>query len=258
MTLENLEGKKIAIVGLGGSYADYIMARINSQKFDEVWGINSIGGIIHVDRTFMMDPAERFLDDVKAGTQTGIGQEFLLETPNKGPIYSCCLDDRVPEIVEYPLAEVVTELGYAYFNNTVAYALAFAIAAKVKKINLFGIDFSYKKNIHFAESGRACCEFWCAIALKNGIVVETARRSSFLDTNVPANEKLYGYHRLDDPLVLYTKGNDLVIVKESEYLYHDLRKEESGSPEPLDGREPVVIGRHDIEGVTYNEKKDAK
>lgn len=250
---DELEGKEIAIIGLGGSYADYIQARVNSKKFDEVWGINSIGGIIHVDRTFMMDPAERFLDGVKAGTQTGVAAEFLLETPNKGPIYSCCLDERVPEIVEYPLAEVVSELGYAYFNNTVAYAIAFAIVAKVKKINLFGIDFSYSQNIHFAESGRACCEFWCAIALKNGIMVETARRSAFLDTNVPANEKLYGYHRLEDPLVLYTQDDNLIIVKQSEYT--PPKKENLGGPEPLDGRKPIVIGRHDIEGVTYSEEK---
>ena len=28
---------RIAIVGLGGSYADFIAARIRSEKFDEVW-----------------------------------------------------------------------------------------------------------------------------------------------------------------------------------------------------------------------------
>lgn len=242
-----LEGKEIAIVGLGGSYSDYIAARVNSTKFDEVWGINSIGGIIHVDRTFMMDPVSRFLDDVKAGTQTGIAQEFLLETKNKGPIYSCTLDERVPEIVEYPLTDVVSELGFAYFNNTVAYALAFAIAYNVKKINLFGIDFSYKQNIYFAEAGRACCEFWCAIALSRGIVVETARHSAFLDTNVPANEKLYGYHRLDDPLVQYIDEGQLHIVRQSEHKA--LEDIAPSSPEPLDG--PVMIGRHDIKGVTY-------
>jgi len=247
-----LEGKNIAIVGLGSTYADYVAARVNSTQFDEVWGINSIGGIIHVDRTFMMDPASRFLDDVKAGTQTGIGQEFLLETPLKGPIYSCCLDDRVPELVEYPLTEVVRDLGYAYFNNTVAYALAFAIVSKVAKINLFGIDFSYRQNVSFAEAGRACCEFWCAIALTKGIVVETAKRSGFLDTNVPANEKLYGYHRLEDPLVQLINGDQLMIVRQSEYQ----AKEESTqllSPEPLDGKDGIVFGRHDIPGVTYND-----
>ena len=126
--------RETVLLALGGTYADYVLARINSQDLTRC-GINSIGGIIHVDRTFMMDPASRFLDDVKAGTQTGIGKEFLLETPNKGPIYSCVLDERIPEIVEYPLTEVIEDLQISYFNNTVAYAIAFAIHKKVKKLH---------------------------------------------------------------------------------------------------------------------------
>ena len=86
--MNQLKGKEVAIVALGGSFSEFVLTRINSEKYDEVWGINCIGAIFHVDRTFMMDPASRFLDDVKAGKQTGIGKEFLLETPNKGPIYS--------------------------------------------------------------------------------------------------------------------------------------------------------------------------
>ena len=240
---DSLEGKTVAIVGLGGTYADYVLARINSQKFDEVWGINSIGAIVRVDRTFMMDPASRFLDDVKAGKQTGVGQEFLLETPNKGPIYSCELDERVPEIVEYPLQEVISDLQISYFNNTVAYALGFAIHKKVAKIHLYGIDFSYKANLNFAEAGRACCEFWCAIAISRGIQIEVAHRSGFLDTNVPENEKLYGYHRLENPLVQKIVDGSLLIARQSDM----------DAPEPEDGQEPVLIGRHDIKGVTYND-----
>lgn len=240
---DSLEGKTVAIVGLGGTYADYVLARINSQKFDEVWGINSIGAIVRVDRTFMMDPASRFLDDVKAGKQTGVAQEFLLETSNKGPIYSCELDERVPEIVEYPLQEVISDLQISYFNNTVAYALGFAIHKKVAKIHLYGIDFSYKANLNFAEAGRACCEFWCAIAISRGIQIEVAHRSGFLDTNVPENEKLYGYHRLENPLVQKVVDGSLLIARQSDME----------SPEPEDGQDPVLIGRHDIKGVTYND-----
>ena len=244
----------VAIVGLGGSFSEYVLSRINSQKFDEVWGINSIGGIMHVDKTFMMDPASRFLDDIKAGTQTGIAQEFLLETPNRGPIYSCCLDSRVPEIELYPLKEVVSDLGYAYFNNTVAYAIAYAIYnKKVSKLHLYGIDFSYKQNLNFAEAGRACCEFWCAVALSKGMQIEIAKTSGFMDTNVPENEKLYGYHRLEDPLVQTVKDGDLLIMPQSEYVSEN--KKILGSPEPLDAFEPVVIGRHDLPGVTYNDKR---
>ena len=97
-----MQGKTIAIIALGKSSSDFVMSRLNSIEFDEVWGINSVGAIFKVDRTFMMDPASRFLDDDKAGNQTGIARECLLQTPNKGPIYSCCLDDRVPEIELFP------------------------------------------------------------------------------------------------------------------------------------------------------------
>ena len=45
----------VAIVGLGSSYSDFISARVASKKFDEIWGINCIGGIIHVDKTFMLN-----------------------------------------------------------------------------------------------------------------------------------------------------------------------------------------------------------
>lgn len=245
----SLEGKHIAIVGLGGSFSEFVLARINSLKFDEVWGINSIGAILHVDRTFMMDPASRFLDDIKAGTQTGVGKEHLLHTPKKGPIYSCVLDERVPEIELFPLEEVVADLQFCYFNNTVAYAVAFAIYSKVAKISFYGIDFSYRQNINFAEAGRACVEFWCAIAVTKGIQVEVARTSGLLDTNVPEDEKLYGYHRLDDPLVQKFDNGGLVIAPKSSLA----------SPEPTDGRrEGVLIGRHDIPGVSYLEETPPK
>ena len=70
------------------------------------------------------------------------------------------------------------------------------------KIKMFGIDFSYKGNLHFAEAGRACVEFWLSKCYVHGIQVEVACYSLFLDTAVPADEKLYGYHRLEDPLVV--------------------------------------------------------
>ena len=222
---------KIAIVGLGGSFSDYVSAKITSQEFDEIWGINCIGGVIHVDKTFMMDPVSRFLDTENAGTQTGIARKFLKE--NKKPIITCQLDKRIKNLELFPLKEVATELGYCYFNNTVAYAVAYAIWIKATQICLYGIDYTYK-NVNMAESGRACVEFWCAIAATKGIKLEVAHGSSLLDTNVPENEKLYGYHRLEDPLVQTVKDGGLVITRQSEVE----------PPEPVES-DPVICGRHD-------------
>tara|TARA_R100000388_G_C7213782_1_gene145031 strand:- start:25 stop:789 length:765 start_codon:yes stop_codon:yes gene_type:complete len=254
--MQNLKGRNIAIVALGGSSSDYVRSRIVSNKYDEVWGINCIGAILHVDRTFMMDPASRFLDDIKAGKQTGIAKEFLLETPNKGPIYSCCLDERVPEIVEYPLYDVITKTDIAYFNNTVSYALGYAVAAEVGKVNIFGVDFSYKENIHFAEAGRACVEFWCAFAISKGIRIDVAPTSGLLDANVPEDEKLYGYHRLEDPLVQRVQNGQLIIAKKSK-VEEAVEDTSLDPPEPLDNKEPVLIGRHDVPNISYKEEKSA-
>lgn len=222
---------KIAIVGLGGSYADYISARVASQKFDEVWGINCIGAIIHVDRTFMMDPVTRFLNTENAGSQTGVAREFLAK--NTRPIYSCIQHSEYPAIELYPLEEVAKDTGLCYFNNTVAYAIGYAVWKKVTKICLFGIDFTYK-NVNMAESGRACVEFWCATAISKGIKIEIAHRSGLMDTNVPDNEKLYGYHRLEDPLVQTVENGSLLITKQSKIQ----------PPEPKES-DPIIFGRHD-------------
>ena len=93
-------------------------------------------------------------------------------------------------------------------------------------------------------------EFWCAVAVFNNIKIEVARSSGLLDTNVPEEEKLYGYHRLEDPLVQKFENNGLVIVPKSSLT----------PPEPLDNTstDGVLVGRHDIPGVTYKEKPTKK
>ena len=200
MRIKKLEGKEIAIVAMGESQLDFHLSKSHSVEYDEIWGINAMAGITECDRTFMLDPASRFLDSDAAGSQTGIMTKILLN--NTGPIYTCELDPRCPGLVEYPLLEVVRETKCSYLNNTVPFAIAFALYNKVKKINLFGIDFTYKGNLHFAEAGRACVEFWLAKCIENGMIVSVAPRSGLLDTDAPIYEKIYGYHRLDDPTVV--------------------------------------------------------
>ena len=104
-----------------------------------------------------------------------------------------------------------------FSNNDIAEYLV-SRGYKVEKIKLFGVDFSYKGNLHFAESGRASVEFWLSKAMNQGIQVEVAHTSYLLDTAVPTHEKLYGYHRLDDPLVVITDEKGILI----EYIFADL------------------------------------
>jgi hypothetical protein len=134
-----------------------------------------------------------------------------LLTKKNTPVYTCELDERIKNPVLYPLEDVCNATKCAYLNNTVAYAIAFALWQKVGRIDLFGIDFSYKENMHFAEAGRACVEFWISKCMENDILVGISGRSTVLDSNVPAHEKLYGFHRLEKPLVAVPHNNEFII-----------------------------------------------
>jgi len=209
--IKKLEGKTIAIVGMGKSWFDYNLAKSHGSHFDEVWAINAVASVIYHDRVFMMDPPSRFLDTDDAGGQTDSMAKLLTE--HQGPIYTCELDDRCPGLVEYPIDEVLAGCGCHYLNNTVSYAVAFALWNKVGRIKLFGVDFGYKGNLYFAESGRASVEFWLSKAMFAGIQVEVASTSFLLDTAIPPEEKLYGYHRLADPLVVIQDEKGVLIAK---------------------------------------------
>jgi len=211
--IKSLKGKTIAIVGMGKSWFDYNLAKSHGVHFDEVWSINAVASVIYHDRVFMMDPPSRFLDTDDAGGQTDSMVKLLKE--HQGPIYTCELDDRCPGLVEYPIEEVVEDANCYYLNNTVAYAIAFAYWNEVSNIKLFGVDFSYQGNLHFAEAGRGCVEFWLSKCISAGMQVEVAHTSGLLDTDVPAEQKLYGYHRLADPLVVIQGENTLQVSKVS-------------------------------------------
>jgi|TARA_R110002012_G_scaffold271217_1_gene456443 hypothetical protein len=237
-----MKNKSVAIVALGNSFNEYILAKIRSEKFDEVWAINAMSAVIYHDKCFMMDPPSRFLDTPNAGKQTNIMADRLKAKLNV-PIFSCELDKRCPDVVEFPLQEVLQKTKYAYLNNTVAYSFAYAVAEEVKELHLYGIDFTHK-DIAFAEAGRACCEFWLAIATSKGIKINIAHSSSLLDTNIPDDQKLYGYHRLEDPVVSTVTQGSMLIT----------RKSKLEPPNPIDSK-PNLIGREDIPGVSYEENE---
>ena len=80
--IKKLEGKRIALVGMGKSWHDFNLARSHGVQYDEVWAINAVASVIFHDRVFMMDPASRFLDSNDAGGQTESMQKLLAEHEN--------------------------------------------------------------------------------------------------------------------------------------------------------------------------------
>ena len=236
--IKKLEGKRIAIVAMGNSQLDYHMAITHSEEFDETWVINAMIGVIpNPDRAFVMDPVERFIDTDDAGNMTEMMRRVLPEI--KCPIYTCKLDKRVPSLELYPIEHLIKDTSCGYINNTVAYAIAFAYWNKVGSISMFGADFTYKKNLYFAEMGRACCEFWLAKCMDKDIEVSIALRSNLLDANISVKEKLYGYHRLSDPTISYLDKNEMNVCKWSEVIQQNAV--------------PVgIVGRDDIPSSSLN------
>lgn len=230
--LSELKDSNVAIVAMGQSQIDYHLSRTHSLVFDEIWAINAMIGVLpEIDGAFILDPMTRFFDTEDAGSMTPMMRKYLPTVTY--PIYTCELDERVPYAEEYPLPYLVGDLGCAYFNNTVAYAIAFALWNQVSHLTIFGVDFTYKTNMHYAESGKACCEFWLAKCMENNINVSVAPRSNLLETNVDIKEKLYGYHRLKDPIITYQKEDTIKTCRWSEV-------------EQINQPKPQMIDRNDL------------
>jgi len=238
VTIVSLQGAHIAIVALGNSQVDYAIGRENGVEWDEVWTVNSAAAVYKSDRMFMLDPASRFFDTDDAGAQTDVMKKFLPECDI--PCYTSELDSRVPNAVRYPIEEVIQDTKCAYLNNTIPLTIAFAYWNKVGRIDLFGVDYSYSNNLHFAEAGRACVEFWLAKCMEAKIQVGVSQRSTLLDQNVPEDERIYGFHRLEDPMVAVPNEPEWIVCKKSK-MADELEKlnievkEELKPPEPYRG-----------------------
>lgn len=203
----------VVILGLGPSVASYleIIKRLGSRAAyaDEVWGINALGDLFQCDRVFHMDDMKVQEARARARPDGNIARMVTALKRHKGPVYTSVVRRGCPGHVAYPLAEVLSARldgnGTPYFNNTAAYAIAYAVYIGVEQISLFGVDFT-RPNAHHAEQGRACCEYWLGVASARGIGVTVPENSTLLDACAPERELLYGYDCVDVALAQDERG----------------------------------------------------
>ena len=198
--------RKIAIVALGISVVDYFQAVLKMggnrhAVVDETWVINKAAGVLQNDLVFRMDDLMKSYamnqhEFVKWDGEVNKIEDLwngYLKNECTSPIMTSKAYPEFPTSVTFPLEDVINYCGNSYFNTTPAYALGYAIYLGVEEISLYGVDYSYPKGDHKAESGRACVEFWLKEADTRGIKIFVAQNSTLLDTNVPTENKLYGY-----------------------------------------------------------------
>lgn len=203
----------VAILGLGPSLEQYVdmVKRLGGKHVycDEVWGINAVAGVIMCDRVFHMDDVRVQEARAKAAPESNIAHMLEWLRVHPGPIITSRAHPDYPGLVEFPLEEVLNRTGRApYFNSTAAYAVAYAIYLGVKRISLFGVDFTYP-NAHQAEKGRACVEYWLGVAAQVGIVVNVPKTTTLLDAMNSQADRLYGYDTLD--VTLRVDGDRLCV-----------------------------------------------
>lgn len=199
----------VAILGLGPSLGQYvnIAKRMGSRsKFvDEVWGINAVADVIACDRVFHMDDVRVQQIRAEARPESNIAAMLGWMKTYKGLIYTSIPSPDYPSCVAFPLQEVINDVGMCYFNSTAAYAAALAVYLRVKKLYVFGCDYTYA-NSHHAEKGRACMEFWLGIARARGIDISVPRETSLLDACDSFADRCYGYDMVSVKLIGENRG----------------------------------------------------
>lgn len=207
----------VTILGLGPSLEEYvnIAKRLGGKHVycDEVWGINAVAGVIMCDRVFHMDDVRIQEIRAQALPESNIARMLEWLRVHPGPVVTSRAHPDYPGLVEFPLEAVLNHLGHDYFNSTAAYAVAYAIHIGVKKISLFGCDYTYP-NAHDAERGRACVEFWLGVARARGIQIAVAKQSSLLDALHTRAERLYGYDAVEVDVRVRADGRVNVVMTE--------------------------------------------
>lgn len=224
----------VAILGLGPSLEQYVdvVKRLGGKKAfcDETWGINAVGGVILCDRIFHMDDVRVQEARAKAAPDSNIARMLDWLKVHPGPIITSRKHPDYPGLVEFPLEDVLRDMPHPYFNSTAAYAFAYAIHVGVKRISVFGCDYTYP-NAHDAEKGRACVEFWLGIAAERGIKIAIAQRSTLMDALHTQAERLYGYDCCDvsikavdgKPVVTFDDHGRVPSAEETEARYDHSR-----------------------------------
>lgn len=190
----------VVILGLGPSLHTYLdQAKgvgARGKVADEVWAINALGDVLQCDRVFHMDDVR--IQEIRAAAlpDSNIAHMLTWLKKHPGPIYTSRAHPDYPGLVEFPLEDVVAATGQGYFNNTAAYAVAYAIYIGVKKISLYGCDYTYP-NAHEAEKGRACLEFWLGYAAAKGIKLSMPKHTTLMDALVTDNKRYYGYNAVE-------------------------------------------------------------
>ena len=159
---------KVIIIGKGPGWR-------NAPLEGETWGLNDLILSRPLKLVFEIHPIERVLEwrpkEIPEINRLGI------------PVVTSHLHKAVPTAIVFPLDEMPVK----YFNNTVAYMIAYAIYKEATEIDMYGV--ALVEHGEYAYQ-RPCIEFWVGYALAKGIKVTVYGYTTI--ECFRSNENLYG------------------------------------------------------------------
>lgn len=193
-TPEPLSRPNVSIVGFAEGHL--MQAPFDDDTF-EMWGINRL----HTSKGTEDKKWHRWFNLHDLEKYHGKDPEHLefLKT-FEGPVYLRAQDIGkfdIPNAQPFPADALVKQFA-GYFNNTISWLIAFAIALEPKEIGLYGVDMAQDAllNAEYA-SQRPSCEYFLGIASGRGITINLPNGSDLLKTS-----HLYGF---EDPGVWVQK-----------------------------------------------------
>jgi len=167
--------KEVVIVGPMERAKDY-------SQDAQIWCINySYKNQGRCDYVFHMDPIDVEKEEFFVKDMNALGCLVISTRAYK----------EIPNSVAYPLDKVVEFFGgVRYFTSTIAYAMALAIATKVDRITMPGLN--YVNDGWEYASQKPCLDFWAGVAVGRGIQFKLPKESGLARPWI-WDPDLYGY-----------------------------------------------------------------
>lgn len=141
---------------------------------DEVWGLNAganhLAGRVAYDVLWVMDHLD---GEERKLPRYGALLKKWMERHNAPLITSQAGSwGLLPGVREYPLGLVLEHVGNnnAYFHNSVPYLLAYALTIGVKRLIVWGADYSHERTKR-REEDRANAEYWVGFCRARGMEI---------------------------------------------------------------------------------------
>lgn len=144
--------RKLAIVGSGSQTREN--APFGDPVFD-IWVLNEAANAPWCKRwtaCFQMHEPEIYAGH---NTKDALHWQWLQKQHGK-PIYMQEVDTRVPDSVQYPLAQAVDLAGMTYLSSTIALACALSILMSYEQVHFWGVELSVTEY----QSQADCIRFW--------------------------------------------------------------------------------------------------